>query len=133
MVAVGPGQRKDGRPRVRRQSLLFTRGIDRTRRVRLSGPARAGGLAITRHGRIIEQAEDEIAAINMAIGASFAGVRALTATSGGCPTFPQVRPDRVMILTPASSSKPISAPIFAANRWILGNLTSRNSVTFAGS
>ncbi len=32
---------------------------------------------------IIEQAEDEIAAVNMAIGASFAGVRALTATSGG--------------------------------------------------
>lgn len=36
-----------------------------------------------RHGLVIEQAEDEIAAINMAIGASFAGVRALTATSGG--------------------------------------------------
>ena len=34
-------------------------------------------------GLIVEQAEDEIAAINMAIGASFAGVRALTATSGG--------------------------------------------------
>lgn len=32
---------------------------------------------------IVEQAEDEIAAINMAIGASFAGVRAMTATSGG--------------------------------------------------
>lgn len=32
---------------------------------------------------VIEQAEDEIAAINMAIGASYAGVRALTATSGG--------------------------------------------------
>ncbi len=32
---------------------------------------------------VVEQAEDEIAAINMAIGASFAGVRALTATSGG--------------------------------------------------
>ncbi|MEJ5301007.1 MAG: 2-oxoacid:acceptor oxidoreductase subunit alpha [Thermodesulforhabdaceae bacterium] len=30
-----------------------------------------------------EQAEDEIAAINMAIGAQFAGVRAMTATSGG--------------------------------------------------
>jgi 2-oxoglutarate ferredoxin oxidoreductase subunit alpha len=30
-----------------------------------------------------EQAEDEIAAINMAIGASYAGVRAMTATSGG--------------------------------------------------
>jgi 2-oxoglutarate/2-oxoacid ferredoxin oxidoreductase subunit alpha len=30
-----------------------------------------------------EQAEDEIAAINMAIGASYAGVRAMTASSGG--------------------------------------------------
>ncbi len=34
-------------------------------------------------GVIVEQAEDEIAAINMAIGASFAGVRAMTGTSGG--------------------------------------------------
>ena len=32
---------------------------------------------------VVEQAEDEIAAVNMTIGASFAGVRALTATSGG--------------------------------------------------
>jgi len=32
---------------------------------------------------VIEQAEDEIAAVMMAIGASFAGVRAMTATSGG--------------------------------------------------
>lgn len=32
---------------------------------------------------VVEQAEDEIAAINMAIGAAFAGVRAMTATSGG--------------------------------------------------
>jgi len=32
---------------------------------------------------LVEQAEDEIAAINMVIGASFAGVRAMTATSGG--------------------------------------------------
>jgi 2-oxoglutarate ferredoxin oxidoreductase subunit alpha len=32
---------------------------------------------------IVEQAEDEIAAINMIIGASFAGVRAMTSTSGG--------------------------------------------------
>lgn len=32
---------------------------------------------------ILEQAEDEIAAINMVIGAAFAGVRAMTATSGG--------------------------------------------------
>lgn len=31
---------------------------------------------------VVEQAEDEIAAINMAIGASFAGVRAMTGTSG---------------------------------------------------
>ena len=30
-----------------------------------------------------EQAEDEIAAINMAVGASYAGVRAMTASSGG--------------------------------------------------
>jgi len=34
-------------------------------------------------GILTEQAEDEIAAINMVIGASYAGVRALTATSGG--------------------------------------------------
>ncbi len=32
---------------------------------------------------VSEQAEDEIAAINMALGASFAGARAMTATSGG--------------------------------------------------
>jgi 2-oxoglutarate ferredoxin oxidoreductase subunit alpha len=32
---------------------------------------------------VFEQAEDEIAAINMVLGASYAGVRALTATSGG--------------------------------------------------
>ena len=32
---------------------------------------------------IVEQAEDEIAAVNMAIGASFAGSRAMTSTSGG--------------------------------------------------
>ncbi|GAB4388420.1 MAG: 2-oxoacid:acceptor oxidoreductase subunit alpha [Thermodesulfovibrionales bacterium] len=35
------------------------------------------------HGLVVEQAEDEIAAINMAIGASFAGARAMTGTSGG--------------------------------------------------
>ena len=35
------------------------------------------------YGMVVEQAEDEIAAINMALGASFAGVRAMTATSGG--------------------------------------------------
>lgn len=34
-------------------------------------------------GYIYKQPEDEIAAINMAIGASFAGARAMTATSGG--------------------------------------------------
>jgi 2-oxoglutarate ferredoxin oxidoreductase subunit alpha len=34
-------------------------------------------------GIVVEPAEDEIAAVNMAIGASFAGVRAMTATSGG--------------------------------------------------
>jgi 2-oxoglutarate ferredoxin oxidoreductase subunit alpha len=32
---------------------------------------------------VLEPAEDEIAAINMAIGASFAGARSMTATSGG--------------------------------------------------
>lgn len=32
---------------------------------------------------VVEQAEDEIAAINMAIGASYAGIRAMTGTSGG--------------------------------------------------
>jgi len=32
---------------------------------------------------VFEHAEDEIAALNMAIGASYAGVRAMTATSGG--------------------------------------------------
>ncbi len=35
------------------------------------------------YGIIVEQAEDEIAAINMAIGASFAGVRSMTGSSGG--------------------------------------------------
>lgn len=34
-------------------------------------------------GVVVEQSEDEIAAINMAIGASYAGVRALTGSSGG--------------------------------------------------
>lgn len=34
-------------------------------------------------GLIVEQVEDEIAAINMAIGASYAGIRAMTGTSGG--------------------------------------------------
>ena len=35
------------------------------------------------YGMIVMQAESEIAAINMTAGASFAGVRAMTATSGG--------------------------------------------------
>lgn len=34
-------------------------------------------------GIVVEQAEDEIAGINMAIGASYAGARAMTGTSGG--------------------------------------------------
>lgn len=34
-------------------------------------------------GVVVEQAEDEISAINMALGASYAGVRAMTGTSGG--------------------------------------------------
>ncbi|MHB8895892.1 MAG: 2-oxoacid:acceptor oxidoreductase subunit alpha [Candidatus Geothermincolia bacterium] len=36
-----------------------------------------------RHGIVVEQAEDEIAAINMVLGASYAGVRSMTSTSGG--------------------------------------------------
>ncbi len=35
------------------------------------------------YGIIVEQAEDEISAINMTLGASFAGVRSMTGTSGG--------------------------------------------------
>ena len=35
------------------------------------------------YGMVVVQPEDEIAAINMAIGASYAGARAMTATSGG--------------------------------------------------
>jgi len=34
-------------------------------------------------GAVVEQAEDEIAGLNMALGASFAGVRSMTTTSGG--------------------------------------------------
>jgi len=34
-------------------------------------------------GVVVKQAEDELAAVNMAIGASYAGVRSMTATSGG--------------------------------------------------
>lgn len=36
-----------------------------------------------RHGMLVEQAEDEIAAINMVCGATYAGVPALTMSSGG--------------------------------------------------
>jgi len=36
-----------------------------------------------RYGLVVRQVEDEIAAVNMAIGASFAGARAMTSTSGG--------------------------------------------------
>ncbi|MBF0217308.1 MAG: 2-oxoacid:acceptor oxidoreductase subunit alpha [Candidatus Omnitrophica bacterium] len=36
-----------------------------------------------RYNIVVEQAEDEIAAINMVIGASFAGARSMTGTSGG--------------------------------------------------
>lgn len=36
-----------------------------------------------RYGMVSKQAEDEIAAITMAIGAAYAGARAMTATSGG--------------------------------------------------
>lgn len=35
------------------------------------------------HGVLVEQAEDEIAAINMALGASYAGARSMVTTSGG--------------------------------------------------
>jgi 2-oxoglutarate ferredoxin oxidoreductase subunit alpha len=37
----------------------------------------------TAAGVVVKQAEDELAAIHMAIGASFGGVRSMTATSGG--------------------------------------------------
>ena len=36
-----------------------------------------------KHGMVVKQSEDELASINLAIGAGFAGVRAMTATSGG--------------------------------------------------
>lgn len=36
-----------------------------------------------KHNLVVEQAEDEIAAINMAVGASYAGVRSMTGTAGG--------------------------------------------------
>jgi 2-oxoglutarate ferredoxin oxidoreductase subunit alpha len=50
-------------------------------------PATSIGLALAgwakETGMIVEQAEDEIAAINMALGASFAGAPSMVATSGG--------------------------------------------------
>lgn len=39
--------------------------------------------AAAQNNILVEQAEDEIAAVNMAIGASFAGVRSMVSTSGG--------------------------------------------------
>jgi len=36
-----------------------------------------------KYGIVVEQAEDEVAAINMALGASFGGVRSMTGSSGG--------------------------------------------------
>src|SRR3989475_38297 len=35
------------------------------------------------HGVVVKQVEDELSAMNMAVGAGFAGVRSMTATSGG--------------------------------------------------
>jgi 2-oxoglutarate ferredoxin oxidoreductase subunit alpha len=50
-------------------------------------PSTSISLTVTAHaagmGVVAEQAEDEIAAVNMAIGASFAGAPAMVATSGG--------------------------------------------------
>jgi 2-oxoglutarate ferredoxin oxidoreductase subunit alpha len=43
----------------------------------------AVGSRADKWGVVVEQAEDEIAAINMALGASYAGVRAMTGSSGG--------------------------------------------------
>ncbi len=43
----------------------------------------AVGQRARQYGVVVEQAEDEIAAINLALGASYAGLRALTGTSGG--------------------------------------------------
>lgn len=37
----------------------------------------------SRYGLVFKQAEDELAAINMAVGAGFAGARSMTGTSGG--------------------------------------------------
>ncbi len=41
------------------------------------------GAKAKEYGLIMEQAEDEIAAINMTLGASYAGIRSMTGTSGG--------------------------------------------------
>ena len=50
-------------------------------------PSTSVVLALAKHadtmGVVVEQAEDEIAALNMAIGAAYAGSRSMTATSGG--------------------------------------------------
>ncbi len=50
-------------------------------------PATSVGMTLIEHagafGCIVEQAEDEIAAINMAVAASYAGARAMVGTSGG--------------------------------------------------
>lgn len=50
-------------------------------------PATSIAVTISQHaaamGAVVEQAEDEIAAINMAIGAAFAGAPSLVTTSGG--------------------------------------------------
>jgi len=50
-------------------------------------PSTSIGLTLARYaekmGLVVEQAEDEIAAINMALGASFAGAPSMVATSGG--------------------------------------------------
>ncbi|PTN38023.1 2-oxoacid:acceptor oxidoreductase subunit alpha [Desulfonatronum sp. SC1] len=48
-----------------------------------TGVALTLGAAAKDFGLVVEQAEDEIAAINMAIGASYAGAPALVPTSGG--------------------------------------------------
>jgi 2-oxoglutarate ferredoxin oxidoreductase subunit alpha len=50
-------------------------------------PSTSIALALINHGRelgvVVEQVEDEIAAINMALGASYAGAKAMVTTSGG--------------------------------------------------
>jgi 2-oxoglutarate ferredoxin oxidoreductase subunit alpha len=50
-------------------------------------PSTGVGLTLVKHARamglVVEQAEDELAAINMACGASFAGAPSMVATSGG--------------------------------------------------